>query len=247
MINDPNLLVTVSKRNNHGVWQVFVTNWQDRLIFGLRQFAKSRPARVYAQDLAMRWSPGASSCSRSRSAWSGVAEGRQRQQGTCRGGFWEGNVPDRKVRLPCLAASRTGRTTSMQGQDPPGCAPQPAVDARTRFDGRDATIPGRLRGRLDRAVRGDSLGSSLAAHTPQDVPLRLAHPLGGGAARASTAEGQPGPRRFQKPRRRAGPLGRVGGDVPPPNRARAWRWRTGATPEWACVDAARALDSKGTP
>jgi len=58
MMNDPNLLVTVSKRNNHGVWQVFVTNWSDRLIFALRQFARSRPARVYAQNLSMRWSCG---------------------------------------------------------------------------------------------------------------------------------------------------------------------------------------------
>ena len=58
MMNDPNLLVTVSKRNNGGVWQVFITNLRERFIFGLRQFAKSRTARVYAEDLAMHWSCG---------------------------------------------------------------------------------------------------------------------------------------------------------------------------------------------
>jgi hypothetical protein len=58
MKNDPNLLVTVSKRNNQGVWQVFITNLRERFIFGLRQFAKRRPARGYAEDLAMEWSCG---------------------------------------------------------------------------------------------------------------------------------------------------------------------------------------------
>jgi len=58
MMNDPNLLVTVSKRNNGGVWQVFITNLRERFIFGLRQFAERRPARVYAEDLAMEWSCG---------------------------------------------------------------------------------------------------------------------------------------------------------------------------------------------
>jgi hypothetical protein len=37
---------------------VFVTNLREGFIFGLRQFAKSRPARVYAEDLAMEWSCG---------------------------------------------------------------------------------------------------------------------------------------------------------------------------------------------
>jgi len=34
MKNDPNLVVTVSNRNNDGVWKVFITNWQDGFIFG---------------------------------------------------------------------------------------------------------------------------------------------------------------------------------------------------------------------
>jgi hypothetical protein len=58
MKNDPNLLVTVSRRNNGGVWQVFVTNLRERFSFGLRQFAKRRPARGYAEDMAMHWSCG---------------------------------------------------------------------------------------------------------------------------------------------------------------------------------------------
>ena len=56
MKNDPNLLVTVSKRNNKGVWQVFVTNWRERFIFGLRQCANRGQARGHAERLAMRWS-----------------------------------------------------------------------------------------------------------------------------------------------------------------------------------------------
>jgi len=58
MMNDPNLLVTVSRRYDHGVWQVFVTNLRERFIFSLRQFAKRRPARVYAENLALEWSCG---------------------------------------------------------------------------------------------------------------------------------------------------------------------------------------------
>jgi len=56
MKNDPNLVVTVSNRNNDGVWKVFITNWQDGFIFGLRQFAKRRRARTCAESMAMRWS-----------------------------------------------------------------------------------------------------------------------------------------------------------------------------------------------
>ena len=56
MKNDPNLLVTVSKRNNKGVWQVFVTNWREGFIFGLRQCANRGHARVHADRLAMEWS-----------------------------------------------------------------------------------------------------------------------------------------------------------------------------------------------
>ena len=51
---DSNLVVTASNRK--GTWQVFVTNLQERLVFGLRQFAGNRQAKAYAEDLAMRWS-----------------------------------------------------------------------------------------------------------------------------------------------------------------------------------------------
>jgi hypothetical protein len=56
MKNDPNLLVTVSNRNNRGRWQVFATNGSEGLVFGVRNFTAASKVRIHAETLADRLS-----------------------------------------------------------------------------------------------------------------------------------------------------------------------------------------------